>query len=209
MSVFADPEAAKAEIRTLLGEALLSWGEAVPVRFSERRDAWDFEIVMRQSDNCTIQGCTLASAFFPDNGRHELAIYPRMLEQSRKEQVDTLIHELGHVFGLRHFFAQVGREAAFPSEIFGVHKPFTIMNYGAQSELTDDDKDDLRRLYRAAWSRELTKINGTPIRFVKPFSTIESFSDLQSYNPLALPNIEGLCIYPQAIQKSGEYLYRH
>lgn len=171
MSVFEDPEAVKTEVKKLLGEALLAWGDAVPVKFAEREDVWDFEIVTKRSDDCDINGCVLASAFFPDAGRHELVIYPKMFTQIRKEQLDTIIHEIGHVFGLRHFFAQVG-ETAWPSEIFGTHKPFSIMNYGSQSELTDDDKADLKRLYQKAWNGELTQINGTPIRFVKPFSTI-------------------------------------
>jgi len=38
--------------------------------------------------------------------------------------------------------------------------------------LTDDGRTDLKRLYQAAWSGELRQINGTPIRSVKPFSTI-------------------------------------
>ena len=73
----------------------------------------------------------LASAFFPDAGRHPLTIYPRMFTQSRKEQVDTLIHEIGHTFGLRHFFAQVS-ESAWPSVVFGTHQAFSIMNYGSR-----------------------------------------------------------------------------
>jgi hypothetical protein len=96
-------------------------------------------------------------------------IYPKMFSQSRKEQVDTLIHEVGHIFGLRHFFANIS-ETAWPSQVFGTHKPFSIMNYGHQSELTDDDKGDLKRLYQSAWSGELREINGTQIRLMKPFS---------------------------------------
>ena len=46
------------------------------------------------------------------------------------------------------------------------------MNYGNQSVLTTDDKADLKRLYQLAWSGQLTQINGTPIKFVKPFHTI-------------------------------------
>jgi hypothetical protein len=173
MSVFEDPEAAETAIKQLLGEALLKWGDAAPVKFAQRNDAWDFEIVIRESDRCNTSGCVLASAFFPDAGRHELEVYPKMLTQSRKEQVDTLVHEIGHIFGLRHFFANVS-EKAWPSEVFGTHKPFTIMNYGNQSELTDDDRTDLGRLYRSAWSGELTEINGTAIRLVKPFNTLGS-----------------------------------
>jgi hypothetical protein len=168
LSFFANPEAGAAAIEDLLGEALLAWGDAAPVKFARREDLWDFEIVVREADRCNINGCVLASAFFPDAGRHELVIYPRMFTQPRKEQVDTLIHEIGHVFGLRHFFANVS-ETAWPSQIFGTHRAFTIMNYGNQSELTSDDRNDLKRLYQAAWSGTLTNVNGTPIRLLKPF----------------------------------------
>lgn len=170
MTFFADSDAAQDAIESLLGAALVAWGDALPIKFSKQQDAWDFEIVVRDSDRCNINGCVLASAFFPDAGRHELVIYPKLFEQRAKEQVDTLIHEIGHVFGLRHFFANVS-ETAWPSEVFGEHKPFGIMNYGSQSELTETDQADLKRLYHSARSGELTSINGTPIKLVKPFHT--------------------------------------
>ena len=171
MNYFANPTAAKAEIRKLLADALLAWGTASPVTFKYDEDLWDFEIVMRSADQCNIAGCVLASAFFPDGGRHWLEIYPKMFTQTRKEQVDTLIHEIGHIFGLRHFFANVS-ETAWPSEIFGRHERFSIMNYAGFSELTDADKEDLFLLYQSVWSGELTHINGTPIRLVKPYSSL-------------------------------------
>ena len=173
----ANPEAVKAYIRELLGEALLEWGDSAPVRFAENNDSWDFEMVVRSAPNCNASGCVLASAFFPDAGRHELILYPTMFDQSRKEQVETMIHEIGHVFGLRHFFANVS-ETAWPSEIFGVHSKFSIMNYGSLSMLTKDDKSDLKTLYQQAWCGELTEINGTPIRLVKPFHTVGLVSDV-------------------------------
>jgi len=165
---FADPVAAKAAVRGLISAALVLWGDAVPVKFSERRDAWDFEVVIRESDNCDINGCVLASAFFPDQGRHELKIYPKTFGEPKKEQVETLAHELGHVFGLRHFFAQIS-EKRWPSVKFGKHQPFSIMNYGPKSVMTAADRSDLKKLYEKAWSGELTDINGTPIKLVKPF----------------------------------------
>lgn len=167
---FVNPDAAADAIRQLFGEALLAWGEAAPVRFAQRDDAWDFEIVVRDVDHCSPSGCVLASAFFPDAGRHELVIYPKMFSQVRKEQVDTFIHEIGHAFGLRHFFANVS-ETTWPSEVFGTHKAFSIMNYGDKSELTNVDRSDLKNLYGLAWSGQLTHINGTEIRLVRPFST--------------------------------------
>jgi hypothetical protein len=158
-----------AQIRDILATALLGWGKAVPVKFTEDSDLWDFEIVVRQGDECTEAGCVLASSFFPDAGRHQLTIFPKMFDQPREEQVDTLTHELGHVFGLRHFFAQIS-ESNWPSEIFGTHSKFSIMNYGKLSRLTRHDRDDLQRLYEQVWAGSLTEINGTPIRLVKPFS---------------------------------------
>src|SRR5262245_8389845 len=111
MKYFKSPAAAKTEIRKLLGEALLAWGDAAPVKFAERTDASDFEIVMRKTDDCDANGCVLASAFFPDSGRHQLTLYPKLFTQPRQEQVETLAHEIGHVFGLRHFFANLSETA--------------------------------------------------------------------------------------------------
>lgn len=169
MALLAAPAAAEEAIKALIGKAMLAWGDAAPIKLSEDDDLWDFEVVIRQDDRCSVNGCVLASAFFPDAGRHQLVIYPKLFTQSPKEQLDTLAHEIGHIFGLRHFFAQISETFA-ASEIFGTHRPLSIMNYGNQSELTEDDRSDLRRLYRAVWDRELTDINGTPIRLVRPFS---------------------------------------
>jgi hypothetical protein len=171
MDYFQDPVAAKTEIRSLLAEALLAWGSAAPVTFKHDLDLWDFEIVMRPTDQCNAFGCVLASAFFPDGGRHALELYPKMFTQDRTEQVETFIHEVGHIFGLRHFFADV-REGAWPSEIFGRHNKFSIMNYGEFSELTTADKEDLTRLYQSVWSGDLTHINGTPIQLVTSYSAL-------------------------------------
>jgi Matrixin len=171
LKLFKSPPSAKDAVRKLLGDAILAWGDAAPVKFAERDDAWDFEVVVRKADDCDISGCVLASAFFPDPGRHKLVLFPKLFVQSKQEQVETLVHEIGHVLGLRHFFANVS-ETAWPSQVFGKHQPFSIMNYGSQSVLTVDDKADLKRLYQLTWNGELTQINGTPIRLVKPFHTI-------------------------------------
>jgi hypothetical protein len=182
---FANPAAARAAIERLLADAILAWGDAAPVKFAQRDDdAWDFEVVVRNGDDCDVSGCVLASAFFPDAGRHELVLYPKMFTQSRKERVETLVHEIGHIFGLRHFFAEV-KEAAWPSEIFGEHNKFSIMNYGEASVLTNADRNDLKTLYQLAWSGELTEVNGTPIRFVKPFHTsrFEAPEELLAWRP--------------------------
>jgi Matrixin len=167
LALFSDPDAVKTAVKNVLGGALLAWGDAVPVKFAERQDNWDFEIAIRESDDCDVNGCTLASAFFPSSGQGELVVYPKMFEQTMKEQIETIAHELGHVFGLRHFFAQVS-EDAWPSQIFGKHRAFSIMNYGAKSTLTKNDKSDLKKLYSLAWSGQLKDVNKTKIKLVKP-----------------------------------------
>ena len=166
---FENVDEIKSYVRTLMAEGIQEWGDAVPVRFKEANEAWDFELVIQAERKCSINGCTLASAFFPDAGRHELNIYPTMFNQSRQEQIETMAHELGHVFGLRHFFADVS-ETAWPAELFGTHSRFSIMNYGADSSMTDNDRKDLKTLYALAHSGELDEINGTPVRLVRPFS---------------------------------------
>jgi hypothetical protein len=148
--------------------------DQLPARYV--RAAAAREIVMRRADDCNPSGCVLASAFFPDSRRHQFVMYPKMFTQSRKEQVDSFIHEIGHIFRLRHFLANVS-ETARPSEIFGEHRKFSILNYGALSELTAEDKNDLRRLYQLARSGALTHVNGTPIRLVKPFSSLAPSPD--------------------------------
>jgi len=168
MEIFQNPLQAKEGIRELFGEALLKWGDAVPITFKETSDTWDFEIAMSSSDKCNANGCTLARAFFPDAGRHDLMLYPILFNQSQEEQLETFIHEIGHVFGLRHFFANVS-EKSFPSEIFGTHDKFSIMNYGEESILTENDVADLKQLYSEVWSGDRTEINGTPIVMFHPF----------------------------------------
>lgn len=168
MRVFQNPTAAKHAISELFGEALNLWGDSAPVKFKEQEDNWDFELVMQPEKNCSANGCTLARAFFPDSGRHSLALYPSLFEQSRKEQVETLIHELGHVFGLRHFFAEIS-ESQWPSVLVGTDSKFTIMNYGAESTLTEADKADLALFYQKVWSGELLHVNNTEIVQFRPF----------------------------------------
>jgi len=171
LAPFKDPDAAGSAIERIFGMALLAWGDAAPIKFTKSTDAWDFEIVVRTSDDCDPNGCVLASAFFPDGGRHKLYIYPIFFRQTQEEQLETLCHEIGHAFGLRHFFALISEKSA-PALLFGKQDKFTIMNYGSLSRLTETDKSDLKTLYGLAWSGELKQINGTPIKLVNPYHQI-------------------------------------
>ena len=41
---------------------------------------------------------TLARAFFPDSGQHDLMMYPSLFEQPRHEQVETLANDQVFIF---------------------------------------------------------------------------------------------------------------
>lgn len=166
-SRFKKPDIVKAAIRKLFGEAILGWKDACPIKFREVKDGWDFEIAMHAPD-CDNSGCVLASSFFPDGGQHTFYIYPTMLQQTHQEQIDTIEHEMGHIFGLRHFFANIS-ETEWKSELFGKNTSFSIMNYGDKSKLKPADIRDLKRLYELVWSGRLTAINGTSIKKYVPF----------------------------------------
>lgn len=165
---FKNAEAAKEEVRRIFAEAVRLWGDSAPILFKMDRDVWDFEISMMPENRCWNGACVLASAFFPDAGRHQLALYPELFQQTAQERIETIIHELGHIFGLRHFFAKI-RENQWKSEMFGTHAPFSIMNYGEKSMLTETDLSDLKMLYEQVWSGKLIEINGTRIVQVKPY----------------------------------------
>ena len=106
LAVFRRPEAVKSTGQGIAHGSHYSLGNRCA--YSLQRKSRQ----LRLRDRCrrirklyTPQGCILAQAFFPDAGRHQLFVFPTMFQQSKKEQVDTLAHEIGHVFGLRHFFA--------------------------------------------------------------------------------------------------------
>lgn len=161
-SYFKNPEAAKNGVRELLVKAITAWKDACPIKFHEVKEGWDFEIDMHTED-CDGSGCVLASAFFPGAGQNVFYIYPTMFKQTYQEQIETIEHEIGHIFGLRHFFANV-KETNLKSELFERDTAFSIMNYGDESKLENTDIEDLKKLYQLVWSNQLTEINGTPIK---------------------------------------------
>lgn len=167
-NLFKYPIEAKEKIEHLLATAILKWDKAVPIKFKKVDSNWDFEVNVNKYDECSNDGCVLASAFFPDSGRHQLILYPKLFEQSEHEQIETLIHELGHIFGLRHFFANIS-EKEWESINYGNQNEFTIMNYGEKSTLTEQDIDDLYNLYQNVWLNTLIEINGTKIVKVRPY----------------------------------------
>lgn len=161
----------KATIANLLEKALALWGDAAPVQFRQSHYDWDLEIVISRYDRLNSEGRRVrADGFFPSETKNKLKFYPHFFGLTAAEQERIVLHELGHIFGLRHYFAGEA-ESDLPSHLFGEHRKFTIMNYGEFQKFSDADKRDLKRLYDLAWKGELTEIGGTPIELLAPFST--------------------------------------
>lgn len=168
---YGDPAATKARVEGLWRDAIDAWGKTSPVKFRMSEKAWDLEIYMRVRRDCNDEGCVLASAFFPSSRRERVVLYPSMFDVEhggRDEQLATVVHEIGHIFGLRHYLAQKDKyERKFPSLVYGTHSPYTIMNYGEESVLTEADREDLGRLYESAWSASPVEGVGKEVRLVQ------------------------------------------
>ena len=174
---YGDASATKRKVDGLMRDAIDAWGKNSPVKFRKSEKAWDFDIYMRVRRNCDDDSCVLASAFFPSSRRQRVVMYPSMFDQEHEGpdgQLATMVHEIGHIFGLRHYFAQKDKyERKFPSLVYGTHSPHTIMNYGEESVLTEADRKDLRRLYEAAWSASPADSVGKEVRLVQaPHKTL-------------------------------------
>lgn len=172
LGCYGSPEQGRAIISTFFSSAIRRWGDFVPVRFREDNDNYDFEISCSSFQPIINGGPLAASSFLPNELRAKFVIYPalrKMFEENAETALQVLCHELGHIFGLRHFFALV-EERGFSAEIFGTHSKFTIMNYGPDSRLTDTDRSDLKMLYQEAWAGRLTTINRTSISLISPRS---------------------------------------
>ncbi|KAH7372232.1 hypothetical protein BKA66DRAFT_443588 [Pyrenochaeta sp. MPI-SDFR-AT-0127] len=114
---------------------------------------------------------TLARAFFP-NSVSDVVIYDTSLTDPfwRKYLMNTLLHEIGHIIGLRHEFAldrkQDGtlREST-PAQRFGSVNEHSVMSYDDINDIKDTDIKDVKAFYELE-NRSL--LNGVPITDYTP-----------------------------------------
>lgn len=72
--------------------------------------------------------------------------------KTRNRIYNTMLHEIGHVLGLRHEFAQEEEDRLEPSRkyesiLFGIKNPRFVMAYYPAQEIQDSDVDAVRRAY--------------------------------------------------------------
>lgn len=138
------------------------------VRFNYVGNLSDAAIELRYDDSGR-EGL-LASAFFPDTGNLDLnfvRVYESQFDpryKARNPIYNTMLHEIGHVLGLRHEFAH-DREGFAESILFGIKNPRSVMAYYPAQEIQDTDVEAVRRAYD-----ELA--DGSELEGQGPFGTI-------------------------------------
>ena len=121
----------------------------------------DFIVHAAPTNGNMSSGFVLASAFFPNADQNDFYVYPEMFTVG--DPLNTMLHEIGHIYGLRHYFFR--EEEGFPGLTFGTENEKTIMNYGKNSILTDTDKTELKALYE--YVMDNTKVNPGPVVMFK------------------------------------------
>ncbi|KAK1757916.1 hypothetical protein QBC47DRAFT_412001 [Echria macrotheca] len=154
--------------------------------FREAADEWsglDFGVHLKQTPDRTkanflikhfipskADDRTLASAFFPSDKDREVLVYRATLvdESWRKLLKNTFLHEIGHILGLRHEFAndpdpdpkRAGQNRESLAHLFGSVNPHSVMSYDVPPQINDLDKKDVVGFYRLLNG---TKIDGVPV----------------------------------------------
>merc|ERR1712232_134059 len=167
-----------ASFRGIFGSQTWKTIAAVQELFEQAQQKWEFTdyVTIEQVDSIfkadfivhaaptngnMSSGFVLASAFFPNADQNDFYVYPEMFTLG--DPLNTMLHEIGHIYGLRHYFFR--EEEGFPGLTFGTENEKTIMNYGKNSIFTDTDKKDLKALYEFVGDSSREK--GVPIVLFK------------------------------------------
>ncbi|KAH6658668.1 hypothetical protein BKA67DRAFT_488290, partial [Truncatella angustata] len=139
---------------TQLRLAAEEWNDVtgVPVKFEWVGDLDEAAFVLQYGGD---KGTVLAEAFFPDEKPlNILYVYkgsfqPTMLPMLR----NIFLHELGHVLGLRHEFANQEGGAEGGAVKWGKSNPDSVMSYVFPPTIQDSDKTDLVAFYEFSGSK--------------------------------------------------------
>ncbi|KAI1212556.1 uncharacterized protein F4807DRAFT_413505 [Annulohypoxylon truncatum] len=129
----------------------------VGVRFERIADEKPAVFQLKYSDCCRCHPDHLAVSFFPRDppSDRRLCVYGPAFEDAliHKHMADIFCHELGHILGLRHEFAQTcPKEQQDLSVQLGKRNDSSVMNYFDHPGLfriQETDYDGVRRLYES------------------------------------------------------------
>jgi hypothetical protein len=159
----------KQVFRADLSDAINAWGDASPVKFQEvvQNQGSHFEVVFYDNICSAPNKCYHALAFTPSfpADKLELRISNTFVKLSKKLRLRILSHEIGHIFGLRHSDA-ANTEPSSPAVVIGRDDSKSIMSLDADAKVTRKDRDNLKAVYRQAWSGNPDPIRGVRVRLV-------------------------------------------
>ncbi|KAI8169021.1 hypothetical protein K4K49_011952 [Colletotrichum sp. SAR 10_70] len=105
----------------------------------------------------------LASAFFPHEANTDVVVYRTGMKSSSEYPLkSTLLHELGHVFGLRHEFADDDPKGQIQ---FMEHNKDSVMSYKGVVIIEETDKHGIREFYKLANG---SRIDRSPVTDYEP-----------------------------------------
>lgn len=152
------------QVKAAMQEAISMWkGIAVSFEEVDCYESATFVITYHP------RGCrtAYARAFFPDELPGELLVYNLALSNGTY-LANILAHEIGHIFGLRHEFADEDKqERKLRCVLFGKNNSRSVMNYYkdlGQLQVSEQDLKELEAFY--AYGGE--KYKGLPIHDYDP-----------------------------------------
>jgi hypothetical protein len=158
-----------------LKAALAAW-EWTPVKFIGPKDASatvDFTVHIfghmnpQKDQEGNILGHVLAMTFMPNEPEKVFNVWQPPSGAGTLQA--TIEHEVGHIFGLRHWFA-LEKEGSIVYFRHDPENPQSIMNYGRDSVLTEKDRTDLKDFYTSVWTGEIKSLkdveSGEPMHVV-------------------------------------------
>ncbi|KAL7906237.1 hypothetical protein GGI35DRAFT_459125 [Trichoderma velutinum] len=113
---------------------------------------------------------TYASSFFPDESPGDLLVYKRGLSNAAY-LANILAHEIGHILGLRHEFADKKHKEGriLRCVLYGKKNPRSVMNYYKHPRRLQVGKQDLKEL-KKFYAHDEAKYKGLPIYDYDPIT---------------------------------------
>ncbi|KIL85332.1 matrix metalloproteinase-11 [Fusarium avenaceum] len=144
---------------TALNQAAEEWENidfGVTIRQTENAQEANFNLVYRK--NQRNQPVELGLGFFPHDADRDMFIFTVALLPQRRDMLkNVFLHELGHVFGLRHEFGLTEKAAAVQ---FMTKNPMSVMEYNEVPTIQGTDKEGIRAFYKLAEGLDL---DGSPV----------------------------------------------
>jgi hypothetical protein len=145
----------------MLWKAAMKWNAAdIGMRFQWVNRLEDCAFVLRYTRR---SGGTIARAFFPNtNDVNVMRVYALAFTDKYVRYLDAVFeHEVGHVIGLRHEFAD---EEGAGAVLFGPRNPDSVMSYNFPMRIQETDVTWVRNLY----DYKETHIGGVEVKRHEP-----------------------------------------